>query len=97
MTPKITGTGGNVTLGPITREGDRYLRRLLYTGAVSVVTTARRNPAKHPWLMALLSRLKFRQVAIALANKMARIIWALLVRGGTYTPNHQPLALAARP
>ena len=73
------------------------MRRLLYTGAVSVVTSARRNPAKHPWLMALLSRLKFRQVAIALANKMARMIWALLVRGGTYTPNHQPLALAARP
>lgn len=93
LTPKITGTGGNVTLGPITREGDHYLRRLLYTGATSVVRLAKRNPDKHPWLAALLGRLKFRQVAIALANKMARIVWALLVRGGIYVPGHRPLRL----
>ena len=90
LTPKITGTGGKVQLGSITRQGDAYLRRLLYTGAVSVLSNAQRNPAKHPWLMGLLGRLKFRQVAIALANKMARIIWALLARGGVYTPSHRP-------
>ncbi len=95
VTPRIDGTGGKVTLGPITRQGDRYLRRLLIMGAIAVLGHARRHPEKQPWAVALLGRMPFKQAAVALANKMARIIWALLVRGGTYTPKHRPAVRAA--
>ena len=96
LTPKISGSGGSVTLGPITRQGDRYLRRLLFTGALSVLVKAKRQPADYPWITKLLGKLKFKQVVIALANKMARIIWALMVRGGTYEAGHQAQLSAPR-
>jgi transposase len=95
LTPRIDGTGGRVTLGPITKTGDRYLRRLLVMGAISVLGHAKRNPGKLPWAMALLGRLAFKAAAVALANKIARVIWALMVRGGTYTAGHRPAALGA--
>jgi transposase len=53
-------------------------------GAHSVLRRAKKNPEKYPWLMQLLARRPFKVVAIALANKMARVAWALLARGGTY-------------
>ena len=54
------------------------------------------NPAKaDPWLLGLLARMPFRQAAIALANKTARIIWALLARGGAYVARHQPVVQVA--
>lgn len=90
VTPRLDGTGGKVTLGPITKQGDRYLRRLLVMGATAVLGHARRHPHKQPWAVGLLGRLTFKQAAVALANKMARIIWALMVRGGTYAPKHRP-------
>ena len=62
----------------------RYLRRILVVGAHSVLRRARQNPEKYPWLTQLLARRPFKVVAIALANKMARIAWALLARDGTY-------------
>jgi transposase len=96
LTPKITGSGGKVVLGEITRAGDKYLRRLLYTGALSVVLLAKRKPKDHPWLAKLLVKMKFKQVVIAQANKMARIIWALMVRGGIYEPGHQAAVRGAR-
>ena len=77
-------TGGKQKLGPISKQGDRYLRRILVVGAHSVLRRARQNPEKYPWLVQLLARRPFKVVAIALANKMARIAWALLARGGTY-------------
>ena len=93
LTPRINGTGGKTTLGPITKQGDRYLRRLLYIGAVAKLAAVRRNPAKaDPWLTALLARMPFKQAAIAVANKTARIVWALLARGGTYVASHRPAA-----
>jgi transposase len=95
ITPRLDGTGGKVTLGPITKQGDRYLRRLLVMGATAVLGHARRHPDKQPWAVALLGRMPFKQAAVALANKMARIIWALMVRGGTYTPKHRLAVLAA--
>lgn len=95
ITPRIDGTGGKVTLGAITKQGDRYLRRLLILGATAVLGHAKRHPHRQPWAVGLLGRMPFRQAAVALANKMARIIWALMVRGGTYTPKHRPAALAA--
>ena len=97
VTPRITGTGGAVTLGSITKQGNGYLRRLLYLGAVARLSHAKRFPAKaDPKLVALLKEKKFKQAAIALANRTARVVWALLVRGGTYIANHQPRTQAAR-
>jgi len=63
--------------------GDRYLRRILVVGAHAVLKRARLHPQKYPWLTQLLARRPFRIVAIALANKMARIAWAVLAKGGT--------------
>ena len=95
LTPRINGTGGKVTLGSITKQGDGYPRRLLVIGATAVLGHAKRHPDKHPWAAALLGRLAFKQAAVALANKTARIIWALMVHGGTYAANHRPAAVAA--
>jgi threonine dehydrogenase-like Zn-dependent dehydrogenase len=58
--------------------------RILVVGAHAVLRRARQNPAKYPWLTQLLARRPFKVVAVALANKMARVAWALLARGGTY-------------
>src|SRR5437016_14654487 len=66
-------TGGKQKLGPISKQGDRYLRRILVVGAHSVLWLAKKNPQKHPWLTQLLARRPFKVVAIALANKMARV------------------------
>ena len=60
------------------------------------VLLAKRKPKHHPWLVKLLGKLKFKQVVIAQANKMARIIWALMVRGGIYEPGHQAAVRGAR-
>ena len=68
----------------ISKQGDRYPRRILVVGAHSVLRRAKQNPEKYPWLTQLLARRPFKVVAIALANKMARVAWALLARGGTY-------------
>jgi transposase len=84
LVPRQDSTGGKQKLGPISKQGDRYLRRILVVGAHSVLRQARRNPEKYPWLTQLLARRPFKVVAIALANKMARVAWALLARGGTY-------------
>lgn len=96
LTPKLDGTGGKVTLGSITKKGDRYLRRLLYLGAVSQCAAALRRPEKaDPWLLRLLKEKPFKVAAIALANKTARIIWKLLVSGADYVPNHRAAVQAA--
>ena len=79
-----TSTGGKQKLGPISKQGDRYLRRILVVGAHAVLKRARQQPEKYPWLTQLLARKPFKVVAVALANKMARIAWALLAKGGPY-------------
>jgi len=84
LVPRQDSTGGKQKLGPISKQGDRYLRRILVVGAHSVLRRAKQNPEKYPWLTKLLARRPFKVVAIALANKMARVAWALLARGGTY-------------
>lgn len=85
LTPRLDGSGGKVTLGPITKQGNSYLRRLLYLGAVAQLSWARRRPDKaDPWVLRLLTDKPFKTAAIALANKTARIIWKLLVSGETY-------------
>ena len=84
LVPRQDSTGGNQKLGPISKQGDQYLRRMLVVGAHAVLKLARQQPEKYPWLTRLLARRPFRVVAVALANKMARIAWALLAKGGTY-------------
>ena len=84
LVPRQDSTGGKQKLGPISKQGDRYLRRILVVGAHAVLKLARQKPEKYPWLTQLLARKPFKVVAIALANKMARIAWALLVKGGPY-------------
>jgi transposase len=84
LVPREDSTGGKRKLGPISKQGDRYLRRILVVGAHSVLRRAKHDPGRYPWLTRLLARRPFKVVAIALANKMARIAWALLAKGGTY-------------
>ena len=84
LVPRQNSTGGKERLGSISKQGDRYLRRLFVLGAISIVRIARARPDKYPWLMQLLARRPFKVVAVALANKMARTAWAVLARGETY-------------
>src|SRR5882762_5770734 len=84
LVPRQDSTGGKQKLGPISKQGDRYLRRILVVGAHSVLRRAMQNPEKYLWLTRLLARRPFKVVAVALANKMARMAWALLAHGGTY-------------
>jgi transposase len=84
LVPRQDSTGGKQKLGPISKQGDQYLRRILIVGAHAVLRRAKENPEKFPWITQLLARRPFKVVAVALANKMARVAWALLARGGKY-------------
>jgi len=84
LVPRQHSTGGKERLGGISKQGDRYLRRLLVIGATAVVRHARQHPQKHPWIMRLLARKPAKLVAVAVANKMARIAWAIMAKGGYY-------------
>ena len=84
LVPRQNSTGGKERLGSITKQGDRYLRRLLVVGATSVINSARARPYKYPWVIELLGRRPAKVVAVALANKMARIAWAVLAKGERY-------------
>jgi transposase len=84
LVPRQDSTGGKQKLGPISKQGDQYLRRILIVGAIAMLRRAVENPGKYPWLTQLLARRPFKVVAVALANKMARVAWVLLARGGTY-------------
>jgi len=95
LVPREDSTGGKQKLGPISKRGDRYLRRILVVGACAVLKLARQKPEKYPWLTQLLARKPFKVVAVALANKMARMAWALLAKGGTYRAPALMPALAA--
>ena len=89
LTPKDHSTAGKQRLGGITRAGDPALRSMLVTGAMAVIRQAECNPAKaSPWLLALLKRKPKKLVAVALANKNARIAWKLMRAGDRYNPNH---------
>jgi transposase len=83
IVPRQDSTGGKQKLGPISKRGDQYLRRILVVGAHAVLKRARHQPEKYPWVTRLLERKPFRVVAVAVANK-ARVAWALLARGGSY-------------
>jgi transposase len=90
LVPRQNSTGGKDRLGSISKQGDRYLRRLLVLGALSVIRSARARPDKYPWVVAMLGRRPTKVVAVALANKMARVAWAILAKDETYrAPAHK--------
>jgi transposase len=84
LTPKDHSTAGKVRLGVITRAGDEGLRSVLVVGATAVIQHALRGGKASPWLVELLKRKSPKLAAVALANKTARIAWAVLARGETY-------------
>ncbi len=77
--PKQNSTGGKDRLGSISKAGNRYLRQLLVVGALSVIRRAKQlGYTRHPWLVRLMARRSVKVAAIALANKIARIAWAMM-------------------
>ena len=93
LVPKQRSSGGRDKLGSISKQGDRYLRSLFTAGALAVIRYAKIHGTKHrPWLSALLARRPTKVAAIALANKFARMAWAMMARGERYK---EPVALAA--
>jgi transposase len=92
LVPKQHSSGGKERLGGISKQGDRYLRSLFVAGALAVIRYAKIHGAGHrPWLTALLGRRPTKVAAIALANKIARMAWAVMAKGERYK---QPAALA---
>jgi transposase len=93
LVPKQHSSGGKDRLGSISKQGDRYLRGLFVAGALAVIRYAKIHGTKHrPWLTALLARKPTKVAAIALANKLARMAWAMMAKGERY---RNPVALAA--
>ena len=86
LVPSQNSTGGKTRLGPITKAGDRYLRQLLVVGASGLIRRVRKDPTVSPWVAELLKRMPAKKAAIAVANKMARTAWAVLVSGQAYQP-----------
>jgi transposase len=95
LTPLQKSSGGKERLGRISKMGDKYLRKLLIFGMTSLVRRAKYNPGKiDPRLADLLTRKPTRVATVAMANKTARVVWAIMARGETYRTGHWP-ALAA--
>src|SRR5215475_14918668 len=89
LVPENDSTGGKVRQNGLSKKGDRYLRSLLVTGAMAVVQKAQIRPDQNPWVAKLLGRMSAKQAAIAIANKTARIAWAIMVHGGVYEAGHR--------
>ncbi len=97
LVPSQNSTGGKASLGRITKRGDDYLRTLLIQGAKSAVMTAhKRSDRISLWLVQLKERVGWQKAVVALANKNARILWAVLTRGTAFDPDHVPDKPAAR-
>jgi len=94
LTPKDHSTAGKVRLGVITRAGDETLRSVLVVGATAVIQHVRRSGRGSPWILNLLKRKPPKLVAVALANKMARVAWKLMVTGQSYATKSAPAAVA---
>ena len=81
LVPKQHSTGGKERLGGISKQGNRYLRWLLVAGAMAVIRYARQHGTKRLWLVRIMERRPIKVAAVALANKIARMAWAIMVRG----------------
>lgn len=92
LVPRQNGSGGKMALGGISKKGEPYLRRLLVLGATAVVRYVRNKPELAGWVNALLARRPARVVTVAVANKLARIVWAIMQRGGTF--RERPFGIA---
>jgi len=93
LVPKQNSSGGKDKLGSISKQGDRYLRSLFTAGALAVIRYAKIHGTGHrPWLTGLLARRPTKVAAIALANKLARMAWAMMARNERYK---EPAALTA--
>ena len=84
LVPKQNSSGGKERLGSISRAGNRYLRQMLVVGAMAVIRHAERHGTKRAWLLQLLARRATKVAAVALANKTARMVWALMTSGERY-------------
>ncbi|QVM82344.1 transposase [Novosphingobium decolorationis] len=91
LVPRQNSSGGKARLGSITKAGNRYLRQMLFSGAMAVVRRAMQG-TQRTWLVRLLERLKPKVAAMALANKNARIAWAIMMSGERY---REPQVIAA--
>jgi transposase len=89
LTPKADSSAGRQRMGRISKMGDRYLRRLLVNGMTSQLQSARRKPEAHPWVSGLLASKPDKLVAVAMANKAARIAWVIMTRGEVYRARHR--------
>jgi transposase len=92
LVPKQNSSGGKERLGGINKQGNRYLHQLLVIGALAVIRYAERHGTKRPWLVQLMARRTTKVAAVALANKMARMIWAIMTSGQAY---REPVLQAA--
>ena len=95
LTPKADSSAGKDRKGRISKMGDRYLRRLLVIGMTSQLQSARRKPEAHPWITKLLVSKPNKLVAVAMANKAARIAWVIMTRGEVYRAHRPPTEAAA--
>ena len=84
LVPKQNSSGGKERLGSISKAGNRYLRQLLVVGSMAVIRFAKRNGTRRPWLVQLMARRTTKVAAVALANKTARIVGALMTGGERY-------------
>jgi transposase len=89
LVPRQNSSGGKERLGSICKAGHRYLRQMLVVGAMAVIRHAERSATRRPWLAQLLARRKAKVAAVALANKIARTVWAMMMTGERY---REPLA-----
>lgn len=92
LVPRQNSSGGKERLGGITKQGNRYLRKMLVVGAMAVIRYAQRNGTRRPWLVQLMARRTTKIAAVALANKTARMVWAIMVSGERY---REPVVRAA--
>lgn len=88
IAPRLSGTGGKVRPGAISKRGDPYVRTLLIHGARSVIASQRKAKRLSPWLKSLLERRPLNVAVVALANKMARTAWALAAHGRSYQQDY---------
>ena len=97
LTPREDSSGKTVKRGPITKKGDTYLRRILVLGATSYLARVRRGQVQgaSAWVLRMAAHPKRKLAAVALANKTARIAWAMLAKGEDYRAPAAVLEAAA--